>query len=312
MPHHPKPRHHPGPSKPPPPWLKGNEGVTVCHNMRGAGRTGATSSGRGPAPRGALLRGPSRPPPQEAETTAPTLRGDREGLPGLVAAGAEGPSPPPRRRSPGGPCPGAHGAGAGGRDGAARRPWEQPPSQGTSLFGRSPAGKVHPQPHQGPSAVPRSRQRRDPRPRSQSRGMTAGSESILSSGRPPASSSNCRGYRWWRPVFQKLPGHSPRPPSSSVEVGGRLPAQPRHLVNVGEQPCCMRHHPRPRKPEMRWCLGVGKQVSVGGPACNCQCGGLAGCPGDQGSSEAASPDMHVSLGHPQFGRGPWGTPPSRP
>lgn len=119
---------------------------------------------------------------------------------------------------------------------------------------------------------------------------------------PACQQQQLQGLQMVEACVQKLPGHSPRPPSSSVEVGGRLPAQPRHLVNAGEQPCCMRHHPRPRKPEVRWCLGVG----------NCQCGGLAGCPGDQGSSEAASPDMHVSLGHPQLGRGPWGTPPSRP
>lgn len=167
---------------------------------------------RGPPPRGeGQLPGV---PFSEARLAHPHRRqrpwprpcgGDREGLPGLVVAGAEGPSPLPWRRAPGGPCPGAHGAGAGGRDDAARRrPWERPPSPGTSLCGRSPAGKVHPQPHQGPSAVPRSRQRRDPQPRSQSRGMTAGSESILSSGRLPASSSNCRGYRWWRPVSRSF------------------------------------------------------------------------------------------------------------
>lgn len=83
-------------------------------------------------------------------------------------------------------------------------------------------------------------------------------------------------------------------------------------VNVGEQPRCTRHHPRPRKPEVTRCRGVWEQVSRGVPAGKRQCWGLAGRPGDRGSGDAASPDMHVSLGHPQFGRGGWGTPPSWP
>lgn len=97
---------------------------------------------------------------------------------------------------------------------------------------REPAGKVthrqgRLQPHGGPSAIHKSPQRRDPRPRSQSQRTTGlGSESILGTGRLPASSSTCRDHRWWRPVFQKLPGHSPPPPSSRVEVGSPLPAQP--------------------------------------------------------------------------------------
>lgn len=80
-----------------------------------------------------------------------------------------------------------------------------------------------------------------------------------------------------------------------------LPSQKRP-VNVGEQPRCTRHHPRPRKPEVRRGHRVREQVSGDGPLVSVTAvwGGLAGYPGDQGSGEAASPHVHVSLGHPSL------------
>lgn len=172
----------------------------------------ASSQGR-PSPRSA------RPPPQEAETMAPILGGGqggaawpggRAGAEGLLPLHAKGQSTPYTLSW------GTWGGSRRQRQRARRRPGERRRPRnlcaGAHSMGKVSPPAAPPGTLQGPQVPDRGTQLRS------SRGMTAGSESILSSGRPPASSSNCRGYRWWRACVQKLPGHSPRPPSSSVEV----------------------------------------------------------------------------------------------
>ena len=54
-------------------------------------------------------------------------------------------------------------------------------------------------------------------------------------------------------------------PLPGLRWAADYPPSQRRPVNVGEQPCCTRHHSRPRKPEVRRCRRAQEQVSGDGP-----------------------------------------------
>lgn len=174
-----------------------------------------------------------------------------------MAGVPQGLAPPPCHRASGGPRPGADGqaerAGAGDRDGAAGRPRGWPQSPRTCRQGHpqarppaAPRGTLcHPQvpPEEGPPAQVAE---------------------------PEDDWSGIRVHPWhWAPACQQQHLQGPQDGgglcSRSFQdillplpfLGLRwavhyLPSQ-RRPVNVGEQPCCTRYHPRPRKPEVRRC-----------------------------------------------------------